>query len=519
MYFDDTLRVTQPPVAQAALRFDSNQGFATANPLGGPVDLGFTGDFVDAGPNDHGALFDFGFGALDAGTSTTFNIFYGGAASEAAAETAINAVGAEVFSMGEPSTEDGPTLGTPNTFIFAFGSVGGDPIFSPIAVDDTLITTIGVPGSVYVLGNDSDPDDDPLTVTTLTPTAAHGTVACTAAGLCTYTPAAGYSGPDSFDYDISDGNGGSDTGTVLVTVASGNQPPVGTPDAYSTPRDTVLTVPALTGVLSNDTDADGDTLTATKVADPTHGVVTVAADGSFVYTPTAGYVGPDAFTYNVGDGTATVGPVTVSLTVTKVNRAPTLQAMTDRTTPELALFNLTALGSDPDGDALTYSLPVGPSGLTINVTSGVLSWTPTEAQGPGTYDVTVRVGDTAIPALVAEVSFKITVSEVNLPPVVDPIADTSLVVGVPLGVDANATDPDVPANALVFSLPTAPAGASINASTGAVSWTPLVADVGPHAFTVRATDNGSPGLSDDEDFVVTVTPPRTPPRRSTPGAT
>ena len=587
----------------SALRFDSNQGFATANPLGGPVDLGFTGDFVDAGPADHGALFDFGFGALDAGKSTTFNIFYGGAASEAAAETAINAVGAEVFSIGEPSTEDGPTLGTPNTFIFAFGSVGGNPIFSPIAVDDTLSTPAGVPGTVDVLANDSDPDNDPLTVTTLAPTATHGTVSCTAAGICTYTPVAGYSGPDAFDYDISDGNGGSDTGTVTVTVEGGNQPPVGTPDSYSTPRDTVLTVPVLTGVLANDTDADGDTLTAAKVGDPAHGTVVLAADGSFVYTPAAAYVGPDAFTYNVSDGSATVGPITVSIDVTKVNRAPvgtpdsysgpqdsvlavsaglgvlandtdadadslsatkvagpthgsvvlaadgsfsytptagyfgpdsfsynvsdgtasvgpiavsitvekvnhapTLGAISDQSIPELVLFNLTAAGSDSDGDALTYSVPAAPPGLAVNPTSGIVSWTPTEAQGPGTYNVTVRVTDNGVPALAADASFKITVSEVNLPPVIDPIADTSLVVGAPLAVDANATDPDVPANTLVFSLFTAPAGASINAATGVVSWTPGAAQVGPNSFVIRVTDNGSPALHDDEDFVVTVTP-------------
>ena len=79
------------------------------------------------------------------------------------------------------------------------------------------------------------------------------------------------------------------------TCAGGeNHAPVGTPDSYTTPRDTALVVPALTGVLSNDTDADGDTLTAAKVADPTHGSVTLNANGSFTYTPAANYVGPDS---------------------------------------------------------------------------------------------------------------------------------------------------------------------------------------------------------------------------------
>ena len=71
-----------------------------------------------------------------------------------------------------------------------------------------------------MLSNDTDPNGDTLTVTTLSPSAAHGTVACTAAGLCTYTPTAGYSGADSFSYSISDGNGGTDAATVSVTVTA-----------------------------------------------------------------------------------------------------------------------------------------------------------------------------------------------------------------------------------------------------------------------------------------------------------
>src|SRR5262249_2407941 len=223
--FDEFVTIQGSKTA-SELQYDSDNGFETANPLGPRTDLGNTGDFIDAGPADHGALFDFAFGALAAGDSKTFNIYYGGAATEVDALNAINAVGAEVFSLGEPSTPDGPTLGTPNTFVFAFGGVGGTPIFSPDAVDDRVTTPEDAPGSVNVLANDSDPNGDALTVTTLTPTAAHGTVSCTAAGVCTYTPNAGFFGTDSFDYTITDGNGGFDTATGHVTVTHGNHPPV-----------------------------------------------------------------------------------------------------------------------------------------------------------------------------------------------------------------------------------------------------------------------------------------------------
>ena len=86
---------------------------------------------------------------------------------------------------------------------------------SPVAVGDSLTTPPGTTGTVDVLANDSDPDDDPLTVSDWT-NGAHGSVAC--AGSCTFTPAAGHGGPDTFAYTVSDGHGGSATGTVSVTV-------------------------------------------------------------------------------------------------------------------------------------------------------------------------------------------------------------------------------------------------------------------------------------------------------------
>jgi len=89
----------------------------------------------------------------------------------------------------------------------------------PDAVDDTLTTDEGTPATINVLANDTDPDGDPLAVTGVT-SPQHGSVSCSANGDCTYTPAAGYSGPDSFTYDITDGRGGTDTATVNVTVRS-----------------------------------------------------------------------------------------------------------------------------------------------------------------------------------------------------------------------------------------------------------------------------------------------------------
>jgi hypothetical protein len=103
-----------------ALAFSSDDGFASSDPLSGPSSIIATGTFTDSGPTDHGALFDFDLGSLAPNESTSFVIYYGAAASQADALSALNGVGAEVYSIGKPNTPDGLASGSPNTFAFGF---------------------------------------------------------------------------------------------------------------------------------------------------------------------------------------------------------------------------------------------------------------------------------------------------------------------------------------------------------------------------------------------------------------
>lgn len=106
------------------LVFYNTNGFASSDPLSDAAGEGWIeGDVVDAGPDDHGALFDFQFADLAPGASRNFQIYYGAAGTESDADTARAIVGAEVYSYGQTSTD--PENGTPNTFIFAFAGVGG----------------------------------------------------------------------------------------------------------------------------------------------------------------------------------------------------------------------------------------------------------------------------------------------------------------------------------------------------------------------------------------------------------
>jgi hypothetical protein len=113
--------------------FASNDGFASSDPLAGPSSIqNHVGVFTDVGQFDHGALFDLDLGDLSPGDTVQFTLFYGAAPDETTALGALDAVGAEVYSLAEPNTANGPTLGTPNTYIFAIGGLPYSPPMAPM---------------------------------------------------------------------------------------------------------------------------------------------------------------------------------------------------------------------------------------------------------------------------------------------------------------------------------------------------------------------------------------------------
>src|SRR6185295_8044494 len=115
--------------------------------------------------------------------------------------------------------------------------------------------------------------------------------------------------------------------------------------------------PVSGNVLTNDTDADGDALNAVLVNGPAHGSLTLNADGSFTYTPSADYNGPDSFTYKANDGQADSNVATVSINVGPVNDTPAAQNDSFSTAEDNAVIgNVLANDIDVDGDALNAIL-------------------------------------------------------------------------------------------------------------------------------------------------------------------
>jgi VCBS repeat-containing protein len=289
---------------------------------------------------------------------------------------------------------------------------------APTADDDSYSTSedtaLTVPAAQGVLGNDSDVDGDALTAV-LVGGPAHGSLTLNADGSFTYTPAADYNGPDSFTYRANDGTASSNTATVTLTTTPVNDPPTAVGNSYSTSEDTALTVPAAQGVLGNDSDVDGDALTAVLVGGPAHGSLTLNADGSFTYTPAADYNGPDSFTYRANDGTASSNTATVTLTITPVNDPPTVAVAAGGScgTSSLAgTMNVTVADAEGSSVALTGSssntsvvpnsgIVFGGSGAsrTITITpaskakgTAVITITASDGQGTSTVTITVIVG-------------------------------------------------------------------------------------------------------------------------------
>ncbi|MGI8984691.1 MAG: ELWxxDGT repeat protein, partial [Acidimicrobiales bacterium] len=195
--------------------------------------------------------------------------------------------------------------------------------------EDTPLTVTG-PG---LLANDTDPLSDPLTATrakvirasgpsgltyTFPSDPPNGTTTINADGSFTYTPDPDFNGTDTFTYLARDARGASSSATVTVTVSPVNDPPVAGEDTYETFVDEPLSV-AAPGVLANDTDVDGDPLTASSASVPPNGSVALNSNGSFNYVPNAGFVGTDTFTYQVSDPNGGTATGTVNIIVATKN--------------------------------------------------------------------------------------------------------------------------------------------------------------------------------------------------------
>ena len=368
----------------------------------------------------------------------------------------------------------------------------------PTALNDVYATNQGQVLSVAtpgVLGNDTSPGGTPVTAIKVT-NPVNGAVNLNANGSFTYTPNAGFGGSDSFTYKANNGTSDSNIATVTIKV---NRPPVAGNDAYTAKQGQSLAVPA-PALLSNDTDPDGDPLTAIKVTNPAHGTVAIAVRGGFIYTPNAGFAGSDTFTYKARDGSLDSNVATVTITVTALPTASN-DAYTTNQGQILTVAAPGVLGNDtsPGGSSLTAIKVTNPASGTVTLNSnGSFTYTPNAGFG-GSDSFTYKANNGTSDSNIATVNIK-----VNRPPVATnntyTVAQGHVLTIAAPGVLSNDSDPD--GDPLTAIKVTNPANGTVTlAANGGFSYTPNAAFAGADIFTYKARD----GSLDSNTAAVTIT--------------
>jgi VCBS repeat-containing protein len=310
---------------------------------------------------------------------------------------------------------------------------------------------------------------------------AHGTVTVNADGSYSYVPDADYNGTDSFTYTVSDGQGGTATGTVSIDLASVNDAPTAVAGPAAGDEDTTITGSIVA------TDVDGDSLDYMLAANgaPAHGTVTLNPDGSYSYVPDANFNGTDSFTYIVTDGNGGTATGTVSIDVAAVNDAPTVEDGT-ASVAEDGVVTGQIVATDVDGDAVTFGLAEGgaPANGTVTVNpDGSYSYVPNaDFNGTDSFTYTVADGQGGI----ATGTITVEIASVNDAPVAGEetaAGDEDTVIAGQLA----ATDAD--GDVLAYALDAGPANGIVTLNfDGSYTYVPNPDFNGADSFTYTVSD-------------------------------
>jgi len=330
-------------------------------------------------------------------------------------------------------------------------------------------------------------------------------------GVVTWTPNNANVGEHSVTIDVDDGNGGTTQQTFTLTVE--NVAPIIT----STP----VTEATEEVAYSYDVDStdEGQGATAYELVTFPEGMAIDSATGLINWTPTNSQSeGEHAVQVRVDDGNGGTDMQSFDIVVANVNDAPTITStpVTDATEEVAYLYGVEADDDDlhtlNPTERLTYQLIQGPAGMTIDETTGQLTWMPTNAQAEGSHNVSVQVTDVA--GETATQAFTITVANVNDQPVITSTPITEATQGEAYVYDVEADDDDRhtlnPTELLTYSLLESPAGMTIDPTTGLVNWTPTNEQAGEtYSVAIQVSDGEATAeqLFDITVAIVDVTPP------------
>jgi RHS repeat-associated protein len=315
-------------------------------------------------------------------------------------------------------------------------------------------------------------------------------------GRVTWRPTSEQIGEHTVILRVVDGRGGIDLQSFTVTVTVANTPPIVT---SIPPGPATVGLPYQYQVRAQD--ADGDPL-AFQLSRSPAGMTINGTTGLLTWTAAANQVGDHPVDVVVSDGRG--GSVVHSFTLPAVaaptNRGPTITSLPRGSVGLGERYLYQVVASDPDGDPLGYLLTTAPAGMTIDASTGLVTWEPAANQ-LGAHTVVIRVEDGRGGFATQTYTLQVlSQPAANQPPTITSTPSQSATLGIAYRYDAQATDPD--GDTLVWSLDAAPAGASIDAMTGSIRWTPIATQLGSQAFTVRVAD--PQGAFSTQSFTVVV---------------
>jgi hypothetical protein len=314
-----------------------------------------------------------------------------------------------------------------------------------------------------------------------------------ATAVFTWTPGYDQEGLYELGILVTDGDLSAEE-RVLVSIANSNRPPVFNATAAQLGKEgsaLTFTVSAL--------DPEGDAITYSASNLP-KGASFDEATRTFDWTPDYDQSGTYTVAFNATDAGGATGTQNVTITVAETNRLPIWNALLDQAGAEGTFITFTAVATDPDGDAVTYSLTDAPTGASIGATTGIFTWMPAFNQA-GTVTVTFHATDVHNGDATTAVTF--TITNTNQAPMFTPMETQRGAEGQALGFTVTAVDPD--GDALTFSAGNLPTGATLNAATGEFLWTPTYEQAGTYSVTVEAEDPSGLKASAPVSIVIATT--------------
>lgn len=393
-----------------------------------------------------------------------------------------------------------PNFGFSGTEIFSYRMMDQSGALSNSGTVTIVVTIANTPptvtGTGYTFNEDtplswtltwSDSEGDTLTYTAST-LPIHGSLVLLSNGSFTYTPALNYFGPDSFDFRANDGALSSSPATISLTIDPVADAPVAVNDNYSLNQDTTLSIPAM----SNDSDVDSTILSFTGYTNPSNGTISISGTG-FDYTPTAGYIGGDSFTYRlIDEASLTSNLATVILNVISTNTPPTANSG-NLSLSEDGVLSGAVTGTDPEWSTLTYVMDIAPTQGTFSLSA---TWQFVYTPAPNYFwsdSFVFHVSDGILDSSWATVN--ITVNSVNDTPIANTLSFTATgnsMASSGYFYTGILTASDIESVGLSFTTATLPTNGLLTlSSTGVFTYLPAIWYIGSDSFTFTAFDGSA----------------------------